>query len=557
MSLLTPLSSRLRQRRQQLPAPITRDVAVQHDLRVPMRDGAVLLADRWAPRVGGAGLPVALVRSPYGRAGAFDPLSLAERGYQVIGQSVRGTFGSDGPFDAVRQEREDGLDTIDWVMAQPWFGGSIVLAGMSYLGLAQWAVAADAPPAVTAMIPAACDSALTLEILRADGFSLETAFLWGVQVAEVSQAQRRLALPRVLLSQRRYQRAMSTLPLQDADVTAIGRRVDYVQNALAHHRHDPFWAPADHSGRVGEVSVPVSMVAGWYDLFLPGQLRDHAALQQAGRAARLTIGPWTHVSPGVTTTAAHEALDFGLALARGQEPPERAPVRLFVMGQDAWRDVASWPPPGYARQRFHLQPAGALGTAPPPASPPDGYRYDPADPTPAVGGVRSAITGRRGRVDNRVLERREDVLTYTTPVLADDVEVIGEVSAEVWFRSSRPHADLFIRLCDVDGKERSWNVCDGLTSVTGADRTTRVRVDLWPTAHRFQRGHRIRVQISSGAFPRYNRNPGTGEPRGTAVTMHAADQQVLHDPDHPSAILLPVQSAAGPPTAAPTSAATS
>ena len=540
-SLVTPVSSRLTQRRQHLPAPVTRDVVVQRDLAVPMRDGAVLLADRWAPRVGGEGLPVALVRSPYGRAGAFDPRSLAERGFQVIGQSVRGTFGSGGVFDAVRQEREDGLDTLDWVMAQPWFGSSIVLAGMSYLGLAQWAVASGAPPAVKAMIPAACESALTLEMLRADGFSLETPFLWGVQVAQVSQLQRPLAFAGVLLGQRRYQRAMSTLPLQQADVAAIGRRVDYFQHALAHERSDRFWAPADHSGQVGDVSVPASLVAGWYDLFLPGQLRDYSALQQAGRSARLTVGPWTHVSSGVTTTAAQEALGFGLSLARGQEPPERAPVRLFVTGQGAWRDVESWPPPGYPQQRFHLHPAGALATAPPPASDPDGYRYDPADPTPAVGGVRIAITGRRGRVDNRSHERRADVLTYTTCVLEEAAEVIGEVSAEVWFRSSLPHADVFVRLCDVDERGRSWNVCDGLTSVTGAEQASRVRVDLWPTAYLFERAHRIRVQVSSGAFPRYDRNLGTGEPRGTAVTMRAGDQQVLHDPEHPSAIILPLR----------------
>jgi putative CocE/NonD family hydrolase len=148
-----------------------------------------------------------------------------------------------------------------------------------------------------------------------------------------------------------------------------------------------------------------------------------------------------------------------------------------------------------------------------------------------------------GRVDNKDLEARGDVVTYTTDVLDQDVEVIGEVSAEIWFRSSLPHADVFVRLCDVDPRGRSYNVCDGLTSLSGADETTRATIGLWPTAHRFKRGHRIRVQVSSGAFPRYARNPGTGEPHATATTLRAADQTVHHGPERPSAVILPVRAA--------------
>jgi putative CocE/NonD family hydrolase len=151
--------------------------------------------------------------------------------------------------------------------------------------------------------------------------------------------------------------------------------------------------------------------------------------------------------------------------------------------------------------------------------------------------------GKAGRVDNADLEARSDVVTYSTAVLDQDVEVIGEVSAEIWFRSSLPFADLFVRLCDVDERGRSHNVCDGLVSLTTADRLASVTVQLWPTAHRFRRGHRIRVQVSSGAFPQFNRNPGTGEPRGSAVTLRVADQSVHHDPDHPSAVVLPIRRA--------------
>ena len=534
------LSSHLIQRLLRLDPPVTRDLIVQRDLRVPMPDGVDLLADRWAPRADGEALPTALLRSPYGRAGllaAGMARPLAERGFQVLIQSTRGTFGSQGVFDPFRNEREDGLATLDWVIKQPWFGESIVLFGLSYLGYVQWAVADQVPPQVKAMIPQMTESALSLEFLRPDGLSLETPFGWG---AMVTTMQQRWALLRQPGQQRRTARALGTLPLGRADVAATGQRVDYIQDILRYDADAPRWAGLDHRHRVAAVSVPVSSIAGWYDIFLPGQLRDFQILQDAGREARLTVGPWTHIAQ--QNAGFTEALGFGLAHAHGRRPPHRAPVRLFVMGEEAWRDFDTWPPAGYSPQRFHLQPGGALGVAPPAESEPDRYRYDPADPTPTAGGVRMVPRG-GGRVDNTALEARPDVLTYTTGALDEDVEVVGEVSAEIWLRSSLPFADVFVRLCDVDPRGRSHNVCDGLVSLTGAQEVTRAAVRLWATAHRFKRGHRIRVQVSSGAFPRYARNPGTGEPHATATALHAADQSVYHDPEHPSAIILPVGAA--------------
>jgi putative CocE/NonD family hydrolase len=535
------LISHLLQRQLGLDPPLTRDLLIERDLPVPMPDGTVLLADRWAPRTGGDKLPVALMRSPYGRgtlitAGMVRPL--AERGFQVIAQSVRGTFGSGGVFEPMRNEREDGLATLEWVLKQPWFGDSIVLVGPSYLGYVQWAVADRLPPEVKAMVPQMTDSALTLGFLRADAYSLETPFGWGVLIAG---QERRLGMLRGLLEAGRTRRAMSTLPLAEADVAATGRRSGYIQDILHHDADDPYWAAIDHRNRVAETTVPVSSVAGWYDIFLPGQLRDFTALQQAGRPARLTVGPWTHMS--IDGAIVREALEFGLDCARDVEPSPRGPVRLYVMGQEAWRDFESWPPPSYSPRPFYLGPEGALTAERPAAdSAPDDYRYDPADPTPSIGGVRM-VRGGAGRVDNSSLEARSDVLTYTTPTLESDVEVIGEVTAQIWFRSSLPWADVFVRLCDVDPGGKSWNVCDGLASLSGADQATAATVRLWPTAHRFAAGHQIRVQVASGSFPRYARNPGTGEPRATATRLVAADQSVYHDPARPSAITLPVRPA--------------
>ncbi|MET8976327.1 CocE/NonD family hydrolase [Streptomyces sp. NPDC004539] len=534
------LINSLLQRRMKLSEPLTRDLVVQRELRVPMPDGVELLADRWAPRTGGEGLPTALLRCPYGRRGMLAALQarpLAERGFQVLLQSTRGTFGSGGDFDPMRQEREDGLATLDWLVAQPWCGDAVVLCGPSYLGYVQWAVADRLPPQVKAMIPQFTASTLAMEFLRADGFSLETPVVWG---ALIGTQERRGAVLRMPFQTRRTGRALRTLPLDRADTAAIGERSQIIQDILAHDADSPRWDGCDHRDRVAAVTVPVSSIAGWYDIFLPAQLRDFRSLQDAGRPARLTIGPWTH--SGLDNGAIDETVAFGLAHARGVEPPQRAPVRLYVTGEEAWRDADTWPPKGYEPTRFHLQPGGGLAGEPPAASEPDRYRYDPADPTPAVGGVRMLTGG--GRADNTALEARPDVLTYTTPALDEDVEIIGEVDAEIFFRSSLPHADVFVRLCDVDPGGRSRNVCDGLVSLTDADGTRAVTVQLWPTAHLFRRGHRIRVQVSSGAFPRYARNPGTGEPHATATVLRAADQSVHHDPEHPSAIVLPVRARA-------------
>ncbi|MFC3493401.1 CocE/NonD family hydrolase [Glycomyces rhizosphaerae] len=530
--------SRILERSLKLPPPQTRDLAVHRDLQVPMRDGAVLLADRWAPRSGAEDLPTLLIRTPYGRAGLFGKamvIPFAERGFQVLVQSTRGGFGSGGVFDPLRQEREDGLDTLDWVIAQPWFGEAMVLFGPSYMGFVQWAVADELPPQVKAMIPQVTESALTREFLRGDGFSLETPFGWGAMVAT---QERSFPLLRQHSQHRRTERAIWTLPLKDADVRAIGERSQYLQDILVHDADDPFWSRLDHRERVATTAAPVSSIGGWFDIFLDGQLRDFKALQEAGKDARLTIGPWTHAE--FNNVSMMEVLEFGLAHARGEAPPERDPVRLFVMGEEAWRDFPSWPPPGYEPQRFHLQSGGRLSAAAPPEGGPSRYRYDPADPTPSVGGT-SMMQG--GRKDNRELESRPDVLTFTTAPLDADVEVVGEVSAEVWFQSSLPFADVFVRLCDVDEEGVSSNVCDGLTSLTGADVPTLAEVNLWATAHRFKRGHRIRIQVSSGAFPRYARNHGTGDPIATAVELRAADQTVHHDPERPSAIILPCATA--------------
>jgi putative CocE/NonD family hydrolase len=227
-----------------------------------------------------------------------------------------------------------------------------------------------------------------------------------------------------------------------------------------------------------------------------------------------------------------------------EEQLQRARVRIFVTGANQWRDLPDWPPPGATTRRLYLQPGRGLAPALPPASEPDHYRYDPADPTPSVAGP--LLLGRAQPTDNRALEARADVLTYTSTPLEHDLEVIGPVQADLFVQSSREHTDFFVRVCDVDRHGKSLNVCDALLRVSPGhparcqDGSVQLTFDLWPTAHRFRSGHRVRVQVSSGAHPRYARNPSSGEPLASATRLFAADQSISHDPTHPSAIVLSV-----------------
>jgi putative CocE/NonD family hydrolase len=288
----------------------------------------------------------------------------------------------------------------------------------------------------------------------------------------------------------------------------------------------------------------VHLATGWYDVCLASTLADYQALRQAGKTVRLLIGPWYH-GRGAIDKPYRADLDTWLHAAAHNTQPAGDPVRVHIGGIGQWRDLPDWPPPGYQPTTWHLHPAGTLTTDPPPPSPPDRYRYDPAQPTPAVGGAIENWEGTAGAKDNRTLELRPDVITYTSAALTHDLEVIGPVSATIAVRSTLDHTDLLARLCDVHPDGRSINLCDGARRLqpgqppTAADGTRTVELDLTAIAHVFRAGHRLRLQISSGAHPRLTRNTGTGQPLATATTLVPADQEIHHDPEHPSTLTLP------------------
>ena len=439
----------------------------------------------------------------------------------------------------------DGLATLAWIERQPWFSGKIAMFGPSYLGIAQWAIATDPPPSLRAMAAPISSARLRGFTYPGGAFSLESTLSWLALLARAAPRRSPRPSRSTRSAAKRMARGFAAIPLSEADVAVTGERVPFYQDWLARKDDDAFWAPVEFERRLGSLAVPVSMVTGWYDMFLPAQLADYRALRAAGREVRLTVGPWKHTDPGVEAESMRDALDwFETHVLDRDRSPRRSRVRLFVGGARRWLDVDEWPPP--ARPvRWHLQPGGLLHTRLPGASAPDRYRYDPWNPTPSVGGSLLSKSG--GPRDNRALERRSDVLVYTSAALVRDVEVIGPVSAELHVRSSLEHTDFFVRLCDVEPSGVSRNICDGLVRLVptswrrGEDGVATVEVPLWPAAHVFRRGHRLRVQVSSGAYPRFARNLGGGEPLATAVTMHVADQEVWHDPGHRSAIVLPVR----------------
>ncbi|MEV0006145.1 CocE/NonD family hydrolase [Micromonospora sp. NPDC050980] len=534
-----------------LPVARTGRVTVTRDIPVRVRDGTTLRTDHYAPDLPGAAC--VLIRTPYGRGGPIRLLGrlIAERGFHVVIQSCRGTYGSGGRFAPLVHERDDGLDTLDWLRCQRWWTGAFGMFGASYQGFVQWAVAAEAGDELRAMVAVVTASATRDSTYAGESFALDTVLTW----AELLQAQTVPWLARqweLKRGQPRLVRALRHLPLVEADRVATGVTVPFFQEWLRHHTPDAdYWRARVFGDRIGEVGAPVAMVSGWQDIFLPAQLDDYARLRAAGARPSLTVGPWTHGSVGLLLASLREALDwFTEHLADRAAPPrsaaERAPVRVHVGGAGGgWRDLPDWPPPA-TPTRWHLQPDGGLATGPPPAGGgPDRFRYDPADPTPSLGGPL-LVAQRAGAVDNRAVEARPDVLTYTSEPVRTAVEVVGPVRAEIYLRSELSYLDVFVRLCDVDRRGRSWNVCDGLVRVEpgrfpdDGSGVLRVPVALWPTAHRFAPGHRLRVQVSGGAHPRYARNPGTGEPLGTAVTLRAGWREVLRDHEHPSAVLLPL-----------------
>ena len=523
-------SARVLSRLLGLPAPRS-DYTVQQ-VGIPMLDGIELTADLYAPTSQPVG--TLLIRGPYGRG---FPLSVifaalyAARGYQVVLQSVRGTFGSDGSFEPVVHEADDGADTVTWLRRQPWFTGRFATIGLSYLGFTQWALLSDPPPELAAAVITAGPHDFGFSTWGTGTFTINDFLGWCHLIANQEDRNRIRTGIRQLTAWRKVARVAGEAPLGAAARALLGNGAPWFESWLEHPEpSDAFWAPLRCDAALERAEVPVLLIGGWQDVFLQQTVQQYRRLRDRGVDVALTVGPWTHTelltkALPVTTRESLSWLDNHLGT--GSATPRPARVRVFVAGQ-GWLGLPDWPP-ATGEHALYLQPGGGLTPSPPTtqasAQPPATFRYDPAHPTPTVGGRLLSPNGGY-RADTR-LARRGDVLSFTGEPLTEDLCVHGNPIVELQHSADIPDVDVSVRVSEVDTRGRARNVSDGYRRLHGAavDRNL-VRVELDPIAHRFRAGSRIRVMVAGGSHPRYARNLGTGEPVATGSRMRPAVQAV-------------------------------
>jgi uncharacterized protein len=536
------------------------------DVKIAVQDGTRLAANIFRPK-GEGRFPVILMRTPYGKPGekGGDAGRYTKAGYALVVQDCRGRGQSEGVWDPFRYDVEDGYDTQEWVGRQPWCNGSIGTAGGSYVGWTQWAPAPKRSRYVKAMVPTVPFGNAYDLAYNGGAFQLALLMGWGAGVGGV------------VLTPEKMQEAFRYLPLRTYG-DQFEKKVPYLNDWVRHCTYDEYWKQRGVDYRYADVTVPVLNIGGWYDIFakatldLVTEVRAHSQDRRVRRNQFAVIGPWTH-HVGPTTVG---ELDFGTNAAlkvnelqfqwfeywlKGRETgvQDWPAFYLFVMGENRWRGESEWP---LKRTRLtsyfihsgghaaSLKGDGAMNTDEPAEETPDHFAYDGNKPVPSVGGnnLVGALAGPR---DQTRVEEREDVLVYTTPPLEQDLEVTGPVKLILWAASNAKDTDFTGKLVDVHPDGKPYNLCEGIVRAQhrdGADKptlltpgeATRFEIDLWVTSNLFRRGHRIRLEVSSSNFPRFDRNPNSGKPFGTDTELLPAQQTVFHDREHPSHLILPV-----------------
>jgi len=560
------------------------EVLVERSVAVKMRDGVILRADIYRPNVPGK-FPVLLQRTPYNRAASPDfpqefDFRAASHGYVVVIQDTRGRFGSDGEFYPFKYEAQDGYDTVEWAASLPFSNGKVGMFGGSGEGIPQLRAATAAPPHLAGLFPFVTASNYH------DGWTYQNgAFeLWFNQTWVSGLLLD--TLNRHALKDDAPANWFRTLPLSIYPPPNLGASEDpapYYKDWLAHPSYDEYWKQFSNEEHYSNVTVPAFHFAKWYDVFLGGTLRnyegikDHAATDAARRGQRLLIVAGTHITDGrkvgdvdfgpevLKSPSLYDLVlrwyDYVLkGISNGMD--HEKPVKFFVMGSNRWEEADVWPPPEAVATRYYLHSGGSanslsgdgvLSVDAPTAEGPDHFVYDPADPVPTHGGNLCCAPQSfpPGAFDQRSNEARADVLIYTTPPLQKEIEVTGPVTVDLFVSSSAVDTDFTGKLIDVWPDGFAQNLADGILRVRyrnspenpefmNPGRTYRLNIDLWSTSNVFKTGHRIRLEISSSNFPRFDRNLNTEENPGLATRMVKATNTIYHDRDHSSAIILPV-----------------
>ena len=548
------------------------EVEVRADVKIPMRDDVELAAHVFLPKAEGK-FPAVLARTPYGKGGTGGGPGrfYASHGYVYISQDCRGRGASAGNWEPFVNEARDGKDTHQWILDQPWSNGSIGTMGGSYVGYTQWTSAPNAGEYLKAMFPVVPLIDPYDDIAYMGGaFQLSLMMGWGAGVSGKPGVRG--------WNNDDWQRAFRTLPLCTWD-TAIGAEVQYLRDWIAHPHFDGYWERSSIQGRRKDIAVPIYAVCGWYDLFANSVLDHVNAVKKTSRSEHakehlhVLMGPWTH---GISRDGRVGSLDFGKAAVvdlnaiqaqwfdqwlKGEKAgvEDWPPYRIFVMGRNQWRDEHDWPlaRTQYTPYYFHskgsantLKGDGRLDTTKPAQEAADRFVYDPDDPVPTLGGCNLGKCP-IGPHDQTKAEQREDVLVYTSDELTSELEVTGPVKVVLYAASSGTDTDWTAKLVDVHPDGRPFNLCDGIIRARyreSSDKPTliepekvyRYEIDLWVTSNVFLPGHKVRVEISSSNFPRFDRNPNTGHPFGADAELKKANQTVYHDAEHASHILLPL-----------------
>ncbi|HKN76262.1 MAG TPA: CocE/NonD family hydrolase [Candidatus Acidoferrum sp.] len=556
------------------------EVVVERNVAAKMRDGVALRADIYRPKAEGK-FPVLLVRTPYDKTGETNfGLKGAARGYVVIAQDVRGRFMSEGEWYTFKNESQDGYDTVEWAAALPYSNGKVGMFGGSYVGATQMLAAIAKPPHLAGICPTVTASNYH-DGWTYQGGAFEQWFneSWSTGLA-MNTMRRRVESNDDPLG------GTKTLPLTDYAVlespSAAGI-APYFKDWLAHPDFDAYWKQWSIEDHYANIQVPVLSFAAWYDIFLGGSLKNYQRLKAEGgtdaakRGQRLVVYVGGHAGGSASRWVG--GVDFGEKLPIDQDEitlrwydsifkglvngvEREKPVKIFVMGKNEWRDEDDWPLARAKSTRYYLHStgganglagSGTLSTAAPGEEKPEQYVYDPSDATPTIGGPLccGALPTGIGPEDQRPAEGRADVLVFMTPAFEKDFEVTGPVKLDLYVSSSAVDTDFTGMLVDVWPNGFAQNLTSGILrmryrnsqekpELANPGETYHITVDLWATSNVFLAGHKLRLEVSSSNFPRFDRNLNTGEIQARGTRMIKATNLIYHDKAHPSALIVPV-----------------
>jgi len=568
-------------------------VGIITELNVPLklRDGLTTRADIYRPKKSGK-FPVLLCRTPYDKSNTaaylgLRPLRAVSRGYAVVIQDVRGRYASEGDFDPLRNEMKDGYDTVEWCAAQPWSDGKVGMFGASYVGATQWLAASSVPPHLKCIVPYITASNYYEEwFYRGGALQLSFAEAWCFDqfaATKLIRDGKPKDAERVLNVRDEMEEAFKYFPIKDFPY--FRGNAEFFYDWVSHPEQDAYWDKVNIGNYHSKIKVPAFNIGGWYDIFLQGTLNNFKKMRKIGKTAasrqqKLLVGPWMHWGRAAWFDSLVGDMDFGHMASnftidmegmildwydRWMKEGKKhggAPIRMFVMGENAWRDEKEWP---LARTRYTkyflhsdgsantLDGDGALNEESPREERPDRFVYDPLDPAPTIGGALCCNPSHApaGPYDQTPIERRKDVLVYSTPVLKKEVEVTGPIILNLYASTSAEDTDFTAKLVDLWPCGYAQPLTQGIIRARFRESTRKGKlvepgkvyayaVDVWSTSNLFQKDHRIRVEVSSSNFPHFDRNMNTARPVAAESKPVIAVQHVFHDKTRPSHIVLPV-----------------